>query len=1102
MASLKYIINEYVFDGVEQMNKKEIQNKFKKLNKYINFPNSLKKDEMITILANLSKYKNEADKYDYCDTDNKKFILNEEQIKVVKAPINKHIRIIACAGSGKTTTILYRIKYLLERCTLPERILVLTFNVEACNNLKKKIKEIFGFEPKVEIRTIDSLSAKLYYSYNHEMKTKYIKNISLSEYSIYAEKILEKFGSIICKNYDYVFFDEFQDVNDVHFRMLKNFAVNKCNLVVIGDDNQNIYQWRGTNNEYIINFDNIFNNTNTYTLSVNYRSNKSIIDLANKSIENNINRIEKRMEAINFFKFTPRMILYKKRQTVFKNIIQKIIKLSDQNEYRMDQFVILARCNTSLKEFEEYLTKYNSNEKNKKIPYISLLSEKDDDNRPIIEKNYLTLSSIHKSKGLEWDVVFIIGMQDLIFPSKMNCSKENIEEERRLFYVAVTRAKRYLYFMCCLKELPLSIFLREIYDKLKYYNNTKIRMYDTEKKIFWENEDSYIKKEYDVNEIIKLLRTSDYVDMRSFGLLPNDEIIKEKIFEKKLTFTDKIKKNYLESDLSIYCNRLITRSIMKDSNRQIINDVPTEIILHATQLTPEEMEIYNEYKMNNIITKMKYNKQNILKYYQDKNINEDHMEIICDILEKTPSESNFKFLRDNTYPKFFMKKINLAYKSYINKNNNNDDIMRDIYYVSLCEKFNKNRKRLVYKEVYDIFMENFEEIKNRINDYIYLINDYNNLCNIVLYKTFKIDNEIIAIDDNLILLDETNKVMMEYKYSDNTFKTEWLIESLIKYSLLMSIYKDKYSINQIEIVNIMKGKIYKFDIPHTYNTEDMIEYITFMLKRQIGSKNIQIKDENNQTREMSNESHLRFNVNNLMEKNNLDDGLSKREITKIEVPIILNLENYLIFDTETTGMSIYTSDIIQLSYLIYDKNKKIVKEVDRYITPEFDIISKESYNVHKISNKTIEKKGKKFYDVIMEFINDLSQVKYVIGHNVQFDMNMILSNLEKHNIEAKNIFDKKIIECTGRMSQYIQKSGNRMMKLSDLYRNLFGKEMLFAHNSLYDTKYCAKCYFKLKEIIEQKENKLILKKYQDQKKRIESIDAKYNKLINMYTKGF
>ncbi|MGQ9605358.1 MAG: ATP-dependent helicase [Thermogutta sp.] len=64
---------------------------------------------------------------------------------------------------------------------------------------------------------------------------------------------------------------------------------------------------------------------------------------------------------------------------------------------------------------------------------------------PLLDDDYLILSTIHSAKGLEWDAVYVLNATDGHIPSDMSTrSREEIEEERRLFYVALTRAKRHL----------------------------------------------------------------------------------------------------------------------------------------------------------------------------------------------------------------------------------------------------------------------------------------------------------------------------------------------------------------------------------------------------------------------------------------------------------------------------------------------------------------------------------------------------------------------------------------------------------------------------------------------------------------------------------
>ena len=64
---------------------------------------------------------------------------------------------------------------------------------------------------------------------------------------------------------------------------------------------------------------------------------------------------------------------------------------------------------------------------------------------PLLEEDYLILSTVHSAKGLEWDTVHVIGASDGNFPSDMALTTaEGLEEERRLFYVALTRTRQTL----------------------------------------------------------------------------------------------------------------------------------------------------------------------------------------------------------------------------------------------------------------------------------------------------------------------------------------------------------------------------------------------------------------------------------------------------------------------------------------------------------------------------------------------------------------------------------------------------------------------------------------------------------------------------------
>ena len=114
---------------------------------------------------------------------------------------------------------------------------------------------------------------------------------------------------------------------------------------------------------------------------------------------------------------------------------------------------------------------------------ISLMTDQDKGEEE--EGEYISLMTIHMAKGLEFPVVFIVGVEEDLFPSQMMISsREDLEEERRLFYVAITRAMKKLYLTYSktryrygmLKDCEISRFIKEIspiYLDIENFNVTK-----------------------------------------------------------------------------------------------------------------------------------------------------------------------------------------------------------------------------------------------------------------------------------------------------------------------------------------------------------------------------------------------------------------------------------------------------------------------------------------------------------------------------------------------------------------------------------------------------------------------------------------------------
>ena len=953
-------------------NKDFMYDNIKCISNYIDVENTLsklKKGEISNIIEGLKNYL----------VKENEIVLDTEQINIVESNNYENKRIIAGAGSGKTTTILYRIKYLLDNFITPDRILVLTFNRDSAQNIRNRIKQIFGFDVYIKIYTIDAFCCRLFNKYN-------INNniFSLSEYCSMGLKIMQEYGKEISSQFKYIFFDEFQDVNDIQFNILKIFVDNGCFLTVIGDDYQNIYQFRGTNNYYMINFDRIIPNVKTYFLKNNYRSSKNIVNLANTSISYNINKVDKIMVHIdkNINNIKPELII---NQTEYNSYCFIINKIKDYiSNYNYQDICILSRNCYPLKMMETELTKHD-------IPHIALITDKNsDDTKKLIEPGKIVLTTIHKSKGLEWSIVFIIGLSHQHFPEHLNNNIKNIEEERRLFYVAITRCKKHLHFISQPSEFPLSIFLKECINHIEIKNNTNKKLEDF---LGGNDTETYTKKIYGVNELISLLNENDLEKLRNKNLIPNIFPEINIAYENKLTFTEDIKKNAFEPDLGEFCDRYITRNIIKNFNIDFI-DIDTEQIIR-----------------DNIHSKDK---------------------MIIDLLTK--DINNFNLEKPYIYPDIIIDKIINSYRKIKTNDYNN----KDIYWISLCRNFRLERRRLVYRDIFNLIETNIlntindNSLINRMDDYIKLYSKHKNIsCKVLVRHEFKnnkkekcfICGEIDMVDDDTII---------DFKCSESDFKLEWLVQLLTYYFLL-----NNNSINKLCIINIMNGHEYLFIIPENYKTinkkNELIEYL-------------EIKIKNDQ---QSNRNYPSINQN-ILNNNNMI------QVKQSDVQFVLNTKenktnNFMVLDTETSDLN---GDVIQLAYIIIDENFKIIKTVNKFIKDR--IPSKETILIHGITVEKLRKEGTDFNDVFKEFITDLKNIDYIVGHNIAFDLRIIINNLRKFEIKIisngkinYNIFKNYEIKDTYTLSN---------KKLEILYNELFNKPIIGAHNALNDVLATFECY--------------------------------------------
>ena len=475
------------------------------------------------------------------------YSLDTEQLKpIFDNP--KYSMIVAGAGSGKTLTLIGKVKYLLENKLLkPEEICMISFTNEAVFNLKENIQKncqveipVFTFhklaldilkkenisyqiaKPDFLEYTIDEffqakcfhnpfLIKKCYqvfdypsfFSWHFLLKSpkfleikkiiatfillckangyfqndlKHILKIARKEpllyliYAIYllyesnkeASSILD-FDDIILKTTEYlqthfvflpykmIIIDEFQDTSLCRFQFVQEILrLTDASLCVVGDDYQSIYHFSGCDLSIFLQFTKYFPTAKVYKLEKTYRNSEELVKTAGEFIQKNPNQIRKELTSDKHFEKPIKLVFYKNTDTALEKILATIPK--DKEVF------ILGRNHFDLKKYTKRLS-YTKKE-NHQIVF---------DKFPHLNIRFLT---VHSSKGLESDIVILLNLEHTLygFPSLVKdekilslIKKEQpypFEEERRLFYVGLTRTKSIVYVMvprynpsCFIKEL-------------------------------------------------------------------------------------------------------------------------------------------------------------------------------------------------------------------------------------------------------------------------------------------------------------------------------------------------------------------------------------------------------------------------------------------------------------------------------------------------------------------------------------------------------------------------------------------------------------------------------------------------------------------------
>lgn len=438
--------------------------------------------------------------------------MNHRQGEVVGFPFRGSVLVLAGAGSGKTTVLTRRMGYLLERFP-QDGILALTFTKDAAHEMSDRLRQLLGPDAAtVTFPTIGTFhsfafalirsgfrgepnwsrlgfarnptlleapdrsawlrSAKKEAALKSPLETleEWIANpfadapvsaqaggeaaqalrrrfrdhlletgtLSFDDMVPLAARLLGENPHLLSdarNRFPRILVDEFQDTSRDQLDLVKLLAGDEPSLLLVGDDDQAIYGFRGADPDNIGAALEHFPDMRILKLEVNYRSSAPIVEYSNAVFSDKPARLRKRLQAGRSLGSMPvRTVAHRTGAEQGAWMVGEMERLRKEEGLAWKDMAILFRLNVLEPYYRSMLMRLAGPEAAAET----------------------ILSTVHAAKGLEYPAVFFAGLEDGILPYRRGAQElapERLAEERRIFYVGVTRAQRFLYLCSCRRRM-------------------------------------------------------------------------------------------------------------------------------------------------------------------------------------------------------------------------------------------------------------------------------------------------------------------------------------------------------------------------------------------------------------------------------------------------------------------------------------------------------------------------------------------------------------------------------------------------------------------------------------------------------------------------
>ena len=354
-----------------------------------------------------------------------------EQSNYINYIEEQDTKLLACAGSGKTKCIIARIINLIENNIYSkDQILVLTFSKFTKDDFINKVKNSTNLINNHHIKTIDSFAKEIIDKDNKI-------DVSLLSYKFMKYLETNNPTNEIVNQFKILFIDEAQDLNYIQFNILV-LLKQKFNIIInlIGDPNQNIYQFRNSSDKYLVNYQ-----AKEFYLTMNFRSSKEIVNFSKylrPFLTDDIHSYNKETKPLP-------LVMFRNQDEDLEKIIMTILNLAIQNNIDFSDIAILAptRGKMAGKSNSFGLCLVSNILYKNKIKFKQFYNETSDEFMSAISykpvPGHINILTYMGSKGLEWKHVILIDAENALI-NKTQFDERQHYDDKYLLYVACTRA--------------------------------------------------------------------------------------------------------------------------------------------------------------------------------------------------------------------------------------------------------------------------------------------------------------------------------------------------------------------------------------------------------------------------------------------------------------------------------------------------------------------------------------------------------------------------------------------------------------------------------------------------------------------------------------